>query len=50
VGKFKEGVGRVTGDDQLTGEGVVDQLAGAVKDTAGQAAQALGTTIHELNR
>jgi uncharacterized protein YjbJ (UPF0337 family) len=50
VGKLKEGVGKVTGDDQLAGEGLVDQIAGAVKDTAGQAAQALGETIHELNR
>jgi hypothetical protein len=44
VGKLKEGVGRATGDDQLAGEGLVDQIAGAVKDTAGQAPQALGAT------
>jgi uncharacterized protein YjbJ (UPF0337 family) len=50
VGKLKEGAGRVTGGDQLAGEGVVDQAVGTVKDTAGQAAQALGETIHELNR
>jgi uncharacterized protein YjbJ (UPF0337 family) len=50
AGKFKEGIGRVTGDDQLAGEGVADQMAGAVKDTAGRAAQAVGQTIHDLNR
>jgi uncharacterized protein YjbJ (UPF0337 family) len=50
VGKLKEGLGQVTGDDQLAGEGIVDQAAGAVKDTAGRAAQALGETIHEINR
>jgi uncharacterized protein YjbJ (UPF0337 family) len=49
-GKLKEGVGRATGDDQLAGEGVVDQVAGAVKDTAGSAAQSIGQTMHELNR
>jgi uncharacterized protein YjbJ (UPF0337 family) len=50
AGKVKEGMGRVTGDDQLAGEGVADQVAGAVKDTAGSVAQAAGQTIHELNR
>lgn len=49
VGKLKEGVGRVTGDDQLAGEGVADQVVGAVKDAAGQAAHAVGETIHDLN-
>src|SRR6201996_2340666 len=34
-GKLKEGLGRVTGNDQLAGEGLADQVAGAVKDTAG---------------
>jgi uncharacterized protein YjbJ (UPF0337 family) len=50
VGSVKEGLGRVTGNDQLAGEGVADQLAGAVKDTAGKVAQAAGDTIHQLNR
>ena len=50
VGKFKEGVGRATGDEQLEGEGVVDQVAGAVQDSAGRAAHAVSDTIHELNR
>ena len=50
VGKLKEGVGRVTGDDQLESEGLVDQAVGTVQDTAGQAAHAVADTIHELNR
>jgi uncharacterized protein YjbJ (UPF0337 family) len=50
AGKVKEGIGRITGDDQLAGEGMVDEVAGAVKDTAGRAAQAVGQTVHDLNR
>jgi uncharacterized protein YjbJ (UPF0337 family) len=50
AGKLKEGVGRVTGDEQLAGDGVTDQIAGAVKETAGKAAQTVGQTLHELNR
>jgi uncharacterized protein YjbJ (UPF0337 family) len=50
AGRIKEGVGRMTGDDQLAGEGMADQVAGAVKDTAGKAAHAVGETVHELNR
>jgi uncharacterized protein YjbJ (UPF0337 family) len=50
VGKLKEGVGRVTGDQGLEGEGVLDQAAGAVRDTAGQAAHAVADAVHELNR
>jgi uncharacterized protein YjbJ (UPF0337 family) len=50
AGRFKESLGRVTGDNQLAGEGAADQLAGAVKDTAGKVAQAAGQTIHDLNR
>jgi uncharacterized protein YjbJ (UPF0337 family) len=50
TGKVKEGIGRITGDDQLAGEGLADQATGAVRDIAGQAAQAVGQTVHELNR
>jgi uncharacterized protein YjbJ (UPF0337 family) len=49
-GKLKEGIGHVTGDDQLETEGVVDQVAGTVQDAAGQAAHAVADSIHELNR
>jgi uncharacterized protein YjbJ (UPF0337 family) len=50
VGQAKESIGRVTGDDNLAGEGVLDQAAGAVKDTAGRWGHAVGETIHDLNR
>ncbi len=49
-GKLKEGVGKLTGDDQLQGEGLVDQATGAVKDAAGQAAHAVSDTLHDLNK
>jgi len=49
AGKLKEGIGRATGNDDLAGEGVLDQAAGAVKDGAGQLAQAASETIKDLN-
>jgi uncharacterized protein YjbJ (UPF0337 family) len=50
AGKVKEGFGRATGNDDLAGEGVVDQVAGTFKDAAGQLGNAVGETIHDLNR
>jgi uncharacterized protein YjbJ (UPF0337 family) len=50
IGRVKEGIGRVTGDDDLTGDGVVDQVVGKAKDAAGGIAQAAGSTMHELNK
>ncbi len=50
MGKLKEGVGRITGDDDLAGRGVVDQIAGAVQDAVGKAANAASDTIRDLNR
>ncbi len=50
VGRVKEGLGRITGDDSLAGEGVADQAVGAVKDTAGKVAHAVEGTIHDLNQ
>ena len=49
-GKLKEGVGRVTGDQDLADEGVVDQAVGSVKDAAGTLAHAASDTLHDLNR
>jgi uncharacterized protein YjbJ (UPF0337 family) len=49
-GKLKEGIGNLTGDPDLANEGLVDQVAGSVKDAAGAVAQAAGETIHEFNR
>jgi uncharacterized protein YjbJ (UPF0337 family) len=39
-GKVKEAIGRATGNDELTDKGVTDQVAGSVKDAAGNVAQA----------
>jgi len=50
VGKMKEGFGRATGNPDLADEGVADQIAGSIKNAAGQVAEAAGQTIHELNR
>ncbi len=47
-GKLKQGFGKVTGDDQLQGEGFVDEAVGNVKDTAGKAAHAVSDTIANL--
>lgn len=49
LGKAKKGIGKATGDDQLAGEGAVDQVAGTVKDAAGKAAHAVSDTIKDLN-
>jgi uncharacterized protein YjbJ (UPF0337 family) len=50
AGAIKEGVGRLTGDDQLAGEGAADRVVGKMKDAAGQLGHAAGETIHDLNR
>ena len=50
LGKIKEGVGNLTGNANLSDEGVGDQIAGGVKKAAGTVAQAAGQTIHDLNR
>ncbi len=49
-GKLKEGIGNLTGNPDLADEGVVDQVAGSLKDAAGSVAQAAGQTLHEFNR
>lgn len=50
MGRVKETLGRATGNENMMNEGAFDQVAGAVKDTAGELAQAAGQTIHDLNR
>lgn len=50
VGRVKEGVGRLSGRDDLAGEGLMDQAAGSVENAAGSVAEAAGQTIHDLNR
>lgn len=50
LGKAKEGFGKITGDTDLQAEGAGDQVVGAVKDTVGKAANAVSSTLHDLNR
>ena len=50
MGRMKEGVGRIAGDDNLAGQGIEDQAVGAVKNTVGRWGQAASETLHELNR
>lgn len=50
LGRVKEGVGNLTGSDQLANEGVGDQIAGAAKQAVGKFSQAAGQTLHDLNR
>lgn len=50
LGRVKQGVGSITGDSSLEGEGVMDRAAGAVKDTAGRVAHAVEGTVKDLNQ
>jgi uncharacterized protein YjbJ (UPF0337 family) len=50
VGSVEEKFGRATGDPDLADDGLLDKFAGSVKDAAGAGAQAVGETIHDLNR
>lgn len=46
-GKLKQGFGKVTGDEQLQGEGMIDEGVGRVKDAAGQVAHAVSDAISD---
>ena len=50
AGAVKQGVGRLTGNDQMAGEGAADRVVGNLKDAAGKVGQAAGQTIHDLNK
>ncbi len=47
-GKLKQGFGKLTDDEDLQGEGVVDEGVGRVKDIAGQAAHAVSDAVAGL--
>jgi uncharacterized protein YjbJ (UPF0337 family) len=49
LGKVKEGLGRVTGNDSLAAEGTADQAAGSVRNATGAVANAAGKTLKDLN-
>lgn len=49
-GKLEQFGANVTGDAELGNKGVLDEAAGAIKNGAGKVAQAVGSTIHDINR
>jgi uncharacterized protein YjbJ (UPF0337 family) len=50
IGKLKEGLGRLSGNDDLAARGLADQIGGAAMGAVGSVAQAAAETMHELNR
>jgi uncharacterized protein YjbJ (UPF0337 family) len=50
LGQVEEGVGDLTGNEQLADHGLGDQIAGTAQKTAGKFAEAAGKTLHDLNR
>ena len=47
-GKVKQGVGDATDNERLHDEGVADEAAGEVQDTAGRARRKVGEAINDL--
>ena len=47
-GKVKQGVGDLTDNERLHDEGVADEAAGEVQDTAGRARRKVGEAINDL--
>ena len=50
AGAVKGGVGWLAGNDRMAREGDADRVAGNVTHAAGTVGQAVGQTIHDLNR
>lgn len=50
LGQVKQGVGKVTGDKQMQGDGMLDEAAGNIKNAAGKAADAVSDTLHGLDK
>lgn len=50
AGSVEETAGDLVGNDQLANQGAFDQAKGTVKDAAGQVANAVEDTLHDLNR
>ncbi len=50
AGAIKEGVGRLTGNDDMAAEGATDRAVGNVKDAAGKVGHAAAQTLHDLNK
>jgi uncharacterized protein YjbJ (UPF0337 family) len=50
LGQVEEGVGDLTGNEQLADQGLGDRAAGEAQKAAGKFAEAAGKTLHDLNR
>lgn len=50
AGNVEQAAGNLVGNDRLSNQGALDQAKGAVKQGAGQVADAVEDTIHDLNR
>lgn len=50
LGRVEQGAANLAGNPDLADQGVFDEAAGAMKNAAGKAAQAVGSTIHEINK
>lgn len=49
-GKVKQGLGKLTGDQQLHDEGVADEAAGEVQQGFGKATRKIGEAIEDVGR
>jgi uncharacterized protein YjbJ (UPF0337 family) len=50
AGAIKEGIGNLTGDQDMADEGAARRFVGDVKDVAGEVGHAAAQTIHDLNK
>lgn len=49
-GKAKQAVGRATGDEQLTDEGLGNELAGKTQATVGKVTRKAGETVEKVGK
>lgn len=47
-GSVKEGIGKLTGDDELRSEGAADKVEGNVQEGYGTAKRKVGETIEDI--
>lgn len=50
AGSVEQAAGDLVGNQHLSNQGAFDQAKGAVKDAAGQVANAVEGAVHDLNR
>ena len=50
LGKVTEFAGNVTGDRETSAQGIAQQATGTLRNAAGQAAEALSNTLHDLHK